>query len=134
MEERVALPSAKLRKGMPERVPLLLIGRLAVDTPFQGIGLGTDLLADALRRCLATSEIAGVRAVIAHAIDDGAVRFYYRYGFLLSPLGDWVMLISIETIRTTIARSNDYDASLGRLLERRPKQCLRRNMPFLIKP
>jgi GNAT superfamily N-acetyltransferase len=100
MEERIALPSAKLRKGMPERVPLLLIGRLAVDARFQRIGLGTDLLTDALRRCLATSEIAGVRAVIALAIDDDAVRFYRRHGFSLSPLGDRVMLISIETIRT----------------------------------
>jgi GNAT superfamily N-acetyltransferase len=99
MEQRIALPSAKLRRGQPEQVPLLLIGRLAVDRAFQGMGLGTDLLADALRRCLAASEIAGARGVIAHAIDAEAERFYQRRGFLLSPLGERVMLLPIEILR-----------------------------------
>jgi len=99
MEERIALPSARLRRGMPEQIPLLLIGRLAVDQAYQGMGLGTDLLADALRRCLAASEIAGVRAVVAHAIDDAAVSFYRRHGFILSPLGERTMLMPIETLR-----------------------------------
>jgi GNAT superfamily N-acetyltransferase len=99
MEQRVALPNAKLRRGMPEQVPLLLIGRLAVDRAFQGMGLGTELLSDALRRCLAASEIAGARGVVAHAIDADAVGFYQRHGFLLSPLGKRVMLLPIETVR-----------------------------------
>ncbi|RAZ91551.1 GNAT family N-acetyltransferase [Mesorhizobium hawassense] len=99
MEERVALPSAKLRRGMPEQVPLLLIGRLAVDQAFQGMGLGGDLLSDALRRCLAVSEIAGVRAVVTHAIDDDAVGFYRLHGFVLSPLGERVILMPVETVQ-----------------------------------
>jgi GNAT superfamily N-acetyltransferase len=99
MEQRVALPSAKLRRGMPEQIPLLLIGRLAVDRAFQGMGLGTELLSDALRRCLSVSEIAGARGVVAHAIDEDAVRFYQRHGFALSPLGNRVMLMPIETVR-----------------------------------
>lgn len=98
MERRSSLPSAKLRKGMPEEVPLLLIGRLALDAAYQGQGIGTDLLSDALRRCLAAAEIAGARAVITHAIDDEAVRFYQRHGFLLSPLGERTMLMPIETV------------------------------------
>ena len=60
---------------------------------------GTELLSDALRRCLAASEIAGARGVVAHAIDDDAVGFYQRHGFVLSPLGDRVMLLPIETVR-----------------------------------
>lgn len=104
MEQRIAMPNAKLRRGMPEQIPLLLIGRLAIDRGFQGIGLGTNLLADALRRCIAASEIAGVRAVAAHAIDDDAVGFYQRHGFMLSPLGERVMLIPIETARTLFER------------------------------
>ena len=103
MEQRLALPNAKLRRGMPEQIPLLLIGRLALDQTYHGIGLGTDLLSDALRRCLAASEIAGVRAVVALAIDDDAVRFYRRHGFLLSPLGDRIMLMPIETARILFA-------------------------------
>jgi hypothetical protein len=58
-KQRAALPSARLRRGMPELVPLLLIGRLSIDRDIQGMGLGTELLADTLRRRLAASQIAG---------------------------------------------------------------------------
>lgn len=102
VEQRIALPSAKLRRSMPDPVPVLLIGRLAVDHAFRGRGLGTALVADAIRRCLAASEIAGVRGIVAHAIDDDAVRFYERHGFRLSPLGKRVMLLPIETARLVL--------------------------------
>jgi GNAT superfamily N-acetyltransferase len=104
MEQRNALPSAKLRRGMPEQVPLLLIGRLAVDAEWRGRGVGSALLVDALRRCLAASEIAGARGVVAHAMDEIAVDFYERHGFVRSPLGERVMLMPIETVRSLIAR------------------------------
>jgi GNAT superfamily N-acetyltransferase len=97
MEQRVSLPNARLRRGMPDQAPLLLIGRLAVDRQYQGQGLGTDLLFDAVRRCLEVSAIAGVRAIISHAIDDDAVRFYQHHGFIPCPLGERVMLLAIET-------------------------------------
>lgn len=97
MEQRVGLPSAKLRRGMPEQIPLLLIGRLALDETFRGRGLGTDLLSDALRRCLAAADIVGARGVLAHAIDDDAVRFYKHHGFVVSPLSEHIMLMPMET-------------------------------------
>ena len=100
MEQRIALPSAKLRRGMPEQIPLLLIGRLAVDRNFQGIGLGRELLSNALNRCVAASNIAGARGIVAHAIDNEAVRFYEKHGFQVSPLGERVMLLPIEFART----------------------------------
>ena len=102
LEQRHALPSAKLRRGMPDQIPLLLIGRLAVDAEWRGRGLGSALLADALRRCLTASEIAGVRGVIAHAIDASAARFYESHGFIHSPLGERVMLMPIETVRAIV--------------------------------
>jgi GNAT superfamily N-acetyltransferase len=102
LEGRNALPSAKIRRGMPERVPLLLIGRLAVDAEWRGRGLGSALLSNALTRCLAASEIAGVRAIVAHAIDETAVGFYERHGFIRSPLGERVMVMPIETVRTLV--------------------------------
>lgn len=103
MEQRIALPNAKLRRGMPEQVPLLLIGRLAIDASYQGQGIGTALLSDALRRCLAASDIVGARGVVAHAIDDDALRFYRRCGFLSSPLGERVVVMPIETVRMLFA-------------------------------
>lgn len=87
---------------MPEQIPLLLIARLAVDAEYRGRGVGSALLVDALRRCLIASEIIGVRAVIAHAIDEAAVGFYTRHGFIRSPLGERVMLMPIETVRSLV--------------------------------
>ena len=102
MEQRISLPTAKLRRAMPEQVPLLLIGRLAIDRRYQGKGLGADLLSDGVRRCLEVSEIAGVRAIITHAIDDEAVRFYQHHGFLCCPLGVRVMLLPIDVVRASL--------------------------------
>ena len=102
MEERQALLNAKLRRGMPHQVPLLLIGRLALDRSVQGRGLGADLLSDAVRRCCAAAEIVGARAIIAHAIDDEALNFYAHHGFALSALGQRVMLLSIEAARASL--------------------------------
>jgi ribosomal protein S18 acetylase RimI-like enzyme len=102
IEQRNVLPSAKLRHGMPEQVPLLLIGRLAVDAQWRGRGLGSALLGSALRRCIAASEIAGVRGIVAHAIDEAAIGFYERHGFIRSPLGERVMLMPIETARSLV--------------------------------
>jgi GNAT superfamily N-acetyltransferase len=102
VEQRNALPSAKIRRGVPDKVPLLLIGRLAVDAQWQGRGVGSALLADALRRCLAASQIAGVRGIVAHAIDEAAAAFYERHGFTCSPMGERVMLMPIETVRLLV--------------------------------
>jgi GNAT superfamily N-acetyltransferase len=99
MEQRVSLPNAKLRRGMPEQIPLLLIGRLALDHGYHGIGLGTDLLSDALRRCLYASEIAGVRGVVVHAIDDYAAGFYRRHGLGASPRGGRTGMMPIAVVR-----------------------------------
>lgn len=104
MAHRAALPTAKLRRGMPDEIPLLLIGRLAVDAGYQGRGLGTDLLIAALRRCLVASETAGARGVITHAIDDAAVAFYERHGFVRCPLAERTMLMPIETVRVLVTQ------------------------------
>ena len=53
-------------------------------------------LVDALKRCLAASEIAGARGVVAHAIDEAAADFYQRHGFIRCALGERVMLMPIE--------------------------------------
>lgn len=103
MAHRSGLPTAKLRRGMPDEIPLLLIGRLAIDIGFQKRGLGTDLLIDALRRCLVAADTAGARAVITHAVDDDAMAFYERHGFVRCPLGERTLLMPMETIRVLVA-------------------------------
>ena len=96
----------KLRRGMPDEIPLLLSGRSAVDAGYQGRGLGVDLLIDALRRCLVAAETAGARGVITHAIDDAAVAFYERHGFARCPLGERTMLMPIESLLCARIRVN----------------------------
>lgn len=113
MEQRRILPTAKLRRGSPEQVPLLLIGRLAVDAGWRGRGLGSALLADALKRCLAASEIAGARGVIAHAIDETAAGFYEAHGFVRSPLGERTMLMPIETVRALVGSGEARQSRQG---------------------
>lgn len=73
---------AEESKGLPRLdVPVVLIGRLAVDRSEQGQGLGSSLLVDALRRSADISEQLGIRAVEVDAIDDTARSFYLKYGF-----------------------------------------------------
>ena len=70
-------------KGLPAvDVPVILLGRLAVDKTVQGKGLGGWLLMDALRRTAFIAQHVGVRAVEIHALDDDARRFYLKYGFV----------------------------------------------------
>jgi len=77
-----ALPKDQA-KGIPRiDVPVVLLGRLAVDKTAQGHGLGRFLLMDSLRHILPLSEKMGIRAVEVHAIDETAHVFYLQYGFI----------------------------------------------------
>jgi GNAT superfamily N-acetyltransferase len=100
-EKRVNVPS-KLSRNMPEPVPLITLGRLAVDVSYQGKGMGAGMLRDALQRVLQMSQIAGSRAVIVHAIDQNAMSFYLKYGFIEFPTGTQTMFLPVETIARAI--------------------------------
>lgn len=70
-------------KGLPTLdIPVVLLGRLAIDRTAQGQGLGEYLLMDALRRANHISQHIGIRAVEVHAINEAAQRFYLKYGFV----------------------------------------------------
>lgn len=71
----------RLGKGLPVHrpIPVILLARLALDRSEHGTGLGGDLLRDALQRCAAAAHEIGGRAVVVHAKDDRAARFYERY-------------------------------------------------------
>jgi GNAT superfamily N-acetyltransferase len=85
--------------GAPSDIPVILLARLAVDLKHQGHGLGAELLKHAFHVSVAAASRIGVRAMLVHAIDEDAVRFYQRYGFraakglertLLCPIADIV--------------------------------------------
>lgn len=74
----------KIKRNMPDPIPVMVLGRLAIDLEWQGRGLGADLLRDAVLRTRAAAEIGGIRAIMVHAIDERAAAFYARWGFLAS--------------------------------------------------
>ncbi len=67
---------ARVRRNAPEPIPVAIIGRLAVTRGQAGKGLGADMLADALRRIAAASHSIGIAAVVVHAKNEPARRFY----------------------------------------------------------
>ena len=81
---------------MPDPIPVMVLGRLAVDREFQGRGLGKALLRDAILRTLQAAEIAGVRAILVHAKDENARRFYEQFGFLASPANPRTLVLPLQ--------------------------------------
>lgn len=96
--ERSMLPAKMRPHGTPNPVPVMTIGRLAVDREFQGTGLGKALLKDALLRILSASKGVGARAVLVHAVDNDVIPFYSNLGFLPFPTDAKTLYLPIETI------------------------------------
>ncbi|HET9679820.1 MAG TPA: GNAT family N-acetyltransferase [Gammaproteobacteria bacterium] len=87
----------RIRKGMGQYpIPVVVLGRLAVSLKDQGRGIGIGMLQDAIRRTLQTAELAAVRAILTHPIDDEAARFYTRFGFIPSPVGEQQLLLLLK--------------------------------------
>ena len=92
----------KLRQNAPDPIPIVIIGRLAVDKTLQGKGIGRAMLKDALLRITKASELVGARAVVVHAVDQEAVPFYARYGFRSFPKGNQTLFLTIEEIVSSL--------------------------------
>ncbi len=89
--------SGKIRRNMPDPLPVIVLARLAVDRSLQGRQLGGALLQDALRRTVAVSQNVGVRALVVHALNEHAREFYRHYGFISSPLNPMTLMLSLST-------------------------------------
>ena len=91
-----------LRRNMPDPIPVMIIGRLAVDLAWQHHGIGAALLRDALLRTIQVSEIAGVKALLVHAISEQAAGFYKKLGFHPSPVNPKTLFLSIRQAKSFI--------------------------------
>ncbi|KMO17039.1 GNAT family N-acetyltransferase [Methylobacterium platani] len=92
------LPRA-IRTGQPpDPVPCLLLGQLATDTGWAGRGIGKGLLKHALGRCVKAAALVGGRAVMVHAVDDEAVAFWQRWGFVATRNSEHELVRSIADI------------------------------------
>ena|ERR1700686_4772459 len=94
--------TGRVRRNMPDPIPVMVLARLAVDREYQGKGLGVGLLKDALLRTLQASEVAGIRAVVLHAVSESAKRFYLAHGFAESPLDPMTMMVTIADFKLAL--------------------------------
>jgi GNAT superfamily N-acetyltransferase len=85
----------RIRRNAPDAVPVMVLGRLAVDKAFQGRGIGTGMLRDAVLRTAQAAKIAGIRAILVHAISDAAKRFYESHGFVASLVDPLTVMITV---------------------------------------
>jgi GNAT superfamily N-acetyltransferase len=88
------------QRGVPSDIPCILLARLAVDTRYQGLGLGAGLLKDALTRAAVISDSVGARAVLIHARDEQARAFYERsIDCYRSPAAELQLMIPMKAVR-----------------------------------
>lgn len=89
-----ALPEATTRK-LPRypTVPVVRMGRLAVDRQHRGVGLGAALIVNAVTQVL-RAEIAAF-AVVVDDKDEVAAAFYERQGF--ARIADRVLVLPLAT-------------------------------------
>lgn len=100
-----AQTTGKIRRNMPDPIPVMVLGRLAVSANLAGQGVGTALLRDAILRTWNAAEIAGIRALLAHALNETAAKFYERSDFTRSPTDPLVMLLPLSAVRATLSTS-----------------------------
>lgn len=91
-----------LRRNRPDPIPVMVLGRLAIHKEHHQVGLGTALLRDALSRTLLAAEIAGVAALLVHALSEDAKRFYRSRGFVDSPVKPMTMCLILESARKAL--------------------------------
>lgn len=88
-----------LKRNRPDPIPVIVLGRLAIDLRHQQKGIGTALVRDAMLRSLQAAEVAGVAAILVHALSEQARRFYLSRGFLESPVQPMTLCLPLSLVR-----------------------------------
>lgn len=98
----------RIKRNMPDPVPVIIIERLAIASRFQNRGIGSALLRDAVLRTIQAAEIAGIRAILVHATSEQAKRFYEEHGFIPSPADSITLMITVtEAARILAAKTKE---------------------------
>ncbi len=93
------MATSHVRRNMPDPVPVMVLGRLAVDHRAQGMKLGAALLQDVVNRAVTVSQNAGVRALLVHALHDRAKQFCEHYGFQASSLHPMTLMLRLNSAK-----------------------------------
>lgn len=94
--------SSTLKRNRPDPIPVLVLGRLAIHKDHHQKGIGTALLNDAIRRAIQAAEIAGITALLVHAISEQARRFYLSRGFIESPIRPMTLCLLLTTVHLAL--------------------------------
>jgi GNAT superfamily N-acetyltransferase len=89
----------RFRRNMPDPIPVVVLGRLAVDQSQKGRGLGRALFQNAARRTIHAAEAIGIRGMIVHALSEEAKTFYLRLGLTVSPLDPMILMTTMADLR-----------------------------------
>ena len=90
----------KIRRNMPDPIPVMVLGRLAVDHRHQSNGFGDGLLKDAILRVLQASEIVGIKAIIVHALSERAKQYYIERSFIESPGNPMTLILPLRALQS----------------------------------
>jgi GNAT superfamily N-acetyltransferase len=96
-----------MRRNMPDPLPAMLLGRLAIDRRYHNQGLGSALLRDAMLRTLGISQETGVALMFVHALHDQAKQFYLSRGFVQSPLQAMTLMMTVATIQQIVLEPDE---------------------------
>jgi GNAT superfamily N-acetyltransferase len=97
-----AAAPGRFRRNMPDPVPVVVLGRLAVATTHRGQGLGRALFQDAALRVTQAADAIGIRGMVVHALSDEARTFYLSLGMDESPLDPMTLMVTVSDLRAAI--------------------------------
>jgi GNAT superfamily N-acetyltransferase len=89
----------RFRRNMPDPIPVVLLGRLAIDRSWQGRGLGRSLFLDASLRVSRAADVIGIRGIVVHAVSDDARKFYLALGFVECPGEPLILVVTLADLR-----------------------------------
>lgn len=98
----VAETPGRFRRNMPDPIPVVVFGRLAVKQTYQGKGIGRALFRDAGYRVIQAADAIGIRGLIVHAISPRAKAFYEAIGLAPSPLDPLTMMITLADLKASL--------------------------------
>jgi len=88
----------RFKRNMPDPIPVVILGRLAIDRTYQGAGLGRALVRDAGLRVIQAADAIGIRGMVVHALSESAQDFYQRLGFNPSPLDPMMLMVTLSDL------------------------------------
>ena len=91
----------KIKRNMPDPIPAIVLGRLAVDRLHQGKGLARALIKDMFLRAIQVSDLAGTKAVLVKALNEKVTAFYQSFGFVQSKTDPFLLMKAISEVRAS---------------------------------